>query len=115
MVEQRGESAEARLVVVRLSWSNLLQKAGYGLLGLATILFAVTAMGMMGGMSGAVAGSLVKVFLTLAGCGLLLIVGAGLMRSERLRRRAPGSDGAPADIDWRWVQHWEELMSRPVH
>jgi len=114
LVEQRGGDAGARLIATKVSWSSLLHKIGYGLLGLGTLLFAFTAMGMIGGMSGAIAASLVKAFLALSGGGLLLIAASGVMHDGLLRRHAQDTDAASPEIDWGWVQRWEELMSRPV-
>ena len=98
----------------RQHMATLLERMGWGMLGVAVIVWCASSMLLVYGISLSTGWSLLAVFIALITVSLALIGTAGPIAKSLFRKRLASEEPDPSPTDLSWVEHWEELMRQPV-
>lgn len=114
MVTKNESLLPASAAAPRQHRASLLEKAGWGMLGAAALVWCISSMLLVYGTSLSIGWSLLAVFVALITVSLALIGTAGLVDKSPSRKGQPSEEPALSPADLSWVAHWERLMRQPV-
>ena len=114
MVTKHESQLPASAAAPRQHRATLLERVGWGVLGVAVVVWCASSLLLVYGISLSTGWDLLAVFVALITVSLALIGTAGPIEKSLFRKRLSSEEPDLSPTDLSWVEHWERLMCQPV-